>query len=212
MKKGIVFFGAPGSGKGTQTSLFSDRLNIPVIGMGQILRTEVAKETELGKKIKKVLDRGEQLSKSDIMKVLEDELRQCDREWVLLDGVPRFLNQVEAVEQYPFTELLDIKAVIFLQIQPETVLERIRNRCSCVRCQKDFCHTVSVCKACGSTEFTKRSDDTEEMAHKRLQMFDEEISSILNFYKAKKCLYVVQADQPVEQVYEKILEYLTLLM
>jgi adenylate kinase len=210
--KGILFFGAPGSGKGTQTHLLSGRLHIPVIGMGQLLRREVTQETPLGKKIAPVLEKGQHLDTMDVMSILKSQLTQCPGEWVLLDGVPRSLEQAQAVEHYAFDKPLTIVAVIYLQISPKKVAERIQSRSSCAHCHKDYCHTISMCSVCGSTEFSKRLDDTEAIVLKRLEVFHEGIADILDFYKKKGVLCVIQGDQEIEHVYADIVECLTSLM
>jgi adenylate kinase len=207
--KGILFFGAPGSGKGTQTYLLSDRFHIPVIGIGQLLRREVMQGTPLGKKIAPVLEKGQHLDTMDVMSILKNQLTQCPGEWVLLDGVPRSLEQAQAVERYAFDKPLSIVTVIYLQLSPEKVAERIQNRSSCTHCHKDYSYTVSVCSVCGSTEFSKRIDDTEAVVLKRLKVFHEGIADILDFYKKKGCLYVIQGDQEIEHVYADIVECLT---
>lgn len=210
--KGIVFFGAPGSGKGTQTHLLSNRFHIPVIGMGQLLRQEVTQGTPLGKKITPILEKGQHLETMDVMSILKGQLNQCPGEWVLLDGVPRSLEQAQAVEHYTFDVPLTIEAVIYLQLSPQKVAERIQSRSSCVKCQKDYCHSVSVCSVCGSTAFNKRLDDTEAVVLKRLEVFHKGITDILDFYKKKGCLHVIQGDQAIEQVYDDIIKCLAPLM
>ncbi|ETZ04774.1 adenylate kinase family protein [Holospora undulata] len=212
MKKGIVFFGPPGSGKGTQSILLSDRLNIPLVAMGQLLRTEVVQNTSLGKKIEDSLKRGEYLSTSDVMEVLKIQLDKFPDAWVILDGVPRSIEQAEAVEQYAFSGFLCVEAVVFLQISPEKVWDRIRNRLSCVQCQKDYCHKVDLCSNCGSKEFSRRSDDKEEVVLRRLNVFNEKIRSIFDFYNEQKKVYLIQADRDVEEVYSDIIACILPLM
>lgn len=207
--KGILFFGAPGSGKGTQTHLLSGRFDIPVIGMGELLRREVTEGTPLGKKIAPVLEKGQHLDTMDVMGILKAQLNQCSGEWVLLDGVPRSLEQAQAVEHYAFDRPLSIEAVIYLQLSPQKVEERIQNRFSCTHCQKDYCHTVSLCAVCGSTEFTKRLDDTQAVVLKRLEVFHEGITDILDYYKKQGCVCVIEGDQTVEQVYGDIVACIT---
>lgn len=210
--KGILFFGAPGSGKGTQTQLIADRFDIPVIGIGQLLRREVTQGTPLGKKIAPVLEKGQHLDTMDVMSILKGQLTECPGEWVLLDGVPRSLEQAQAVEHYAFDKPLTIEAVIYLQLSSKKVAERIQSRSSCAHCHKDHCRSVLICSVCGSTEFTKRLDDTEAVVLKRLEVFHEGTKDMLDFYKKKGCLYVIQGDQAVENVYTDIVECLTPLM
>ena len=206
MKKGIVFFGAPGSGKGTQSALLADKLNIPLIAMGQFLRAEVLQKTQLGQKIGDVLKRGEFLSTRDMMEVLETQLRKHEGSWIILDGVPRSLEQAKAVEQYAQLGLLKIEIVILLEISPEKVLERIRGRLSCIRCQKDYCKVIDECTVCGSKQFTKRSDDEESVVLKRLEVFNDGMKNIIDFYYNKNCLYTIQSDQSIETVFSDVLK------
>ena len=207
--KGILFFGAPGSGKGTQTQLLSEHFHLPVIGMGQLLRQEIMQGTPLGKKISPILEKGQHLDTQDIMDILKTQLKQHTCEWVLLDGVPRSLEQAQAVETYTFDTPLSIEAVIYLELSPKKVAERIQSRSSCLRCHKDFCSAVTVCSSCGSTEFTKRLDDTEEVVLKRLQVFHEGITDVLDFYKSKGSLHVIRGDQSIEEVYADIVKCIT---
>ncbi|PPE03638.1 adenylate kinase family protein [Holospora curviuscula] len=212
MKKGLVLFGAPGSGKGTQSTLLSEKLNIPLISMGQFLRAEVMQKTSLGQKIENILKRGEYLSTEDVIEVLKEQLFKYESNWIILDGVPRSFEQAEAVEKYSVSGLLRIEIVILLKISPEKVLERIRKRSSCVRCQKDYCQMIDVCTVCGAREFVKRSDDEESVVLKRLQVFDKSMKDILDFYYETKRLHIIQADQSVEHVYADILKFIFPLM
>ncbi|ETZ07187.1 adenylate kinase [Holospora obtusa F1] len=212
LKKGIVFFGAPGSGKGTQSALLSDRFRIPLVSMGQLLRTEVSQKTKLGEKIECFLKKGEYLNTLDVIEVLKTQLNKILDTWVILDGVPRSIEQAEAIEQCASVTFLNIEAVIFLKIPPEKIWERIQNRLSCVQCQKDYCYKVALCKNCGSIKFAKRSDDTEETVFRRLHVFNEKIRNVLDFYQNQKKLYVLQADRPVEEVYLDVLSCVKILV
>jgi adenylate kinase len=180
----IVLLGAPGSGKGTQAALLVEQLKLPHISTGALLRSAVATGTELGLKAKIVMDRGEFVSDDIMLKLIEERLSRDDAiPGFILDGYPRNIAQAEALDglltrlERPLDEALQIDVDI------EKVIERIALRAS----------------------EEGRSDDSEEVARKRMQVYAEQTAPVVDYYADKGVLSRVLGMGSVEDVFSRIM-------
>jgi adenylate kinase len=180
----IVFLGAPGSGKGTQAMLLREKLAVPHISSGALLRSAVKAGTGLGKKAKVVMDRGELVS-DDLMLGLIDERLSLDdaQDGFILDGYPRNIAQAEALD-----ELLDLQGrpvdeVLQIDVDTELVVERIARRAA----------------------EEGRSDDNEEVVRNRLRVYAEQSAPVVDYYTNKGLLSVVLGEGTAEEVFQHIL-------
>jgi len=180
----IVLLGAPGSGKGTQAALLVEQLKLPHISTGALLRSAVEAGTELGLKAKIVMDRGEFVSDDIMLKLIEERLSQDDAiPGFILDGYPRNIAQAEELDglltrlERPLDEALQIDVDI------EKVIERIALRAS----------------------EEGRSDDSEEVARKRMHVYAEQTAPVVDHYADKGVLSRVLGMGSVEDVFSRIM-------
>jgi adenylate kinase len=199
--KVIVFLGPPGAGKGTHTFLATQTFHAPVLGMGDILRDEIARGTDIGKKVQSIMQSGAILESKCVIDLLREKLKGISSEVVFLDGVPRSVEQAVEVEKL-LKECFgaEVVGVIFLNVSSDTVLKRIRERCLCAKCEKVFCGKRDVCDECGSKDFRRRSDDEEGIVLRRLEVYQAGIEPLLRFYEDREKLVVVNAEAKREAV------------
>jgi len=185
----IVLIGPPGAGKGTYARYFSKKYCIPHISTGDIFRAEVAKGTELGKKIKEILDRGELVPDEIVIEVVKRRLSEPDTvKGFILDGFPRTINQAKALEK-----ITKIDAVIHIYITEDEAVRRLSNRYICPKCGRVYNLLFNPPKEdlkCDDdgTPLTRRSDDEPEVIRRRYRIYYETFQPIIDYYKEKKLL------------------------
>jgi adenylate kinase len=208
MKKHLILLGAPGSGKGTQSSrLKSDGLIH--VSTGDLLRSEIAKESELGKKVKGVLAAGQLVSDDLVVELLKANLNLKNNTYIF-DGYPR--NEEQAKTLDGILKGHDYLAVYF-ELDLDILIERITNR----RTTKDGKHIYNllsnppkmdgVCDVTGET-LIQRNDDKEEIVRERMEVYRNTINPILEFFRHKGKLATIDAQQSPDQVYKQIIEKL----
>jgi len=215
--KNIIFIAPPAAGKGTQSKIFSERYNIPHISTGDLLRKEVADNTELGNLIKAKIDSGELVDDEIITKVLYNRLRENDcNNGYILDGFPRNVKQAVLYDDILKSLNKNIDYVILLDIPKELACQRIVGRLSCSNCGKVYNIYVeeltpitdSICDIC-HVPLTKRKDDTAEVFENRYNVYLSETLPLIDYYKQKGVLYVVDSSinpaYTTEQI-QKIIE------
>jgi len=211
----LIFLGAPGSGKGTYSERLSPKLGVPHISTGDIFRAEVKNGTELGLKIKSLIDAGEFVPDEITIEVIKNRLSQPDCEnGFILDGFPRTLDQAKALDN-----ITEIDKVILLDLPEELIIKKLTGRRVCKKCGKiyniaDIRHgdlhlapmapeKEGVCDACGG-EIIQRDDDTEEVIKERIKTYHELTEPIIDYYKAKGLLMKVEVDAFADVMAEKI--------
>ena len=180
----IVLLGAPGSGKGTQARLLREKLAIPHISSGELLRSAVKAGTELGQQAKVVMDRGELVSDEVMLGLIEERLCLDDaKDGFILDGYPRNIAQAEAL--YDLLDRLgrSVDEVLQIDVDTELVVKRIARRAA----EED------------------RSDDTEEVVRNRLRVYAELSAPVVDYYTNKGVLSVVLGEGTAEEVFQNIL-------
>ncbi|HYW35631.1 MAG TPA: adenylate kinase [Balneolaceae bacterium] len=177
----IIIFGPPGAGKGTQAELIKKHYGIPHLSTGDIFRTAIKNETELGKQVKSVLDSGELVSDETVVALVREELSKPDYdEGYILDGFPRTENQAEAYDAFLEEQNESLYAFILLRVPQEVLIERILNRGE------------------------GRSDDTEEKVKKRLEVFWDETLPVQEYYQKQGLVEEVDGVGSVEEIFERI--------
>lgn len=207
----LIFLGAPGTGKGTQASVLADKYSIPQISTGDILRKAVADETALGKKAKAIMDAGGLVSDDIIIGMIKDRLAQPDcKSGYMLDGFPRTIAQGESLDEL-LKESGGIDAVIYFDVAEVEIIKRLTSRRTCRDCGYNY-NMISnpppadnVCEKCGG-EIYQRDDDKEETVRNRLVVYNEKTAPLIEYYKAQKKLYTVDAAQDIEKVRHDIVE------
>lgn len=188
----LILLGPPGAGKGTQAQRIVANHGIPQLSTGDMLRAAVAAQTEVGKKAKAVMDAGGLVSDDIVIAIVSERIDQEDcKDGFILDGFPRTLVQADATGKMMAAKGIDLDAVIEIQVNDETLTERIAGRYSCAKCgagYHDEFHKPKVdgvCDNCGSTEFKRRPDDNRETVENRLRAYYKETAPLIGYYYAK---------------------------
>jgi len=182
----LILLGAPGAGKGTQAEVIRDRLGIPQISTGNIIREEIKKGSELGLKVKSVVESGNLVSDELVIALVQERLKADDcKNGYILDGFPRSIKQAEALSQFA-----DIDTVLEIHVPDEKIIERMSGRRSCPACGATF-HVLynapkveGKCDTCGA-DLTIRRDDNPEVVRDRLKVYHEQTEPLIAFYKAQ---------------------------
>lgn len=206
----LILLGAPGAGKGTQAEILCDRLNIPTISTGNILRAAVKNGTPTGLKAKAFMDAGKLVPDEVIIGIISERLQEDDcKNGYILDGVPRTIAQAEALEKAGV--LFD--AVVSIEISDETIMERMGGRRVCESCGASY-HVVAVppkqegvCDRCGG-KLIQRKDDAPETVKSRLDVYHQETEPLKAFYAKRNLLKTVENQSTVEATTAAILKVL----
>ena len=204
----LILLGAPGAGKGTQAELLTEKLSIPAISTGNMLREAIANGTELGIKAKQYMDEGNLVPDELILGIVADRVAQPDcANGFILDGVPRTLAQAEALEE----KGVRIDHVVSIEVDDSEIEGRMTGRRVCGKCGASY-HIVAnppkmegICNLCGS-ELVIRKDDTPETVRKRLQVYHATTEVLKEFYDKLGRLRLVNGSQPIETANEDILK------
>jgi adenylate kinase len=181
----LVLLGPPGAGKGTQAVLISKKFEIPHISTGEMLRSAVASGSELGRRVKSIMDAGELVSDDVIMEVVVDRLQQPDcAAGFLLDGIPRTLVQAQKLDAMLDSLNLQLLHVIDISVPEEVLLNRIKQR--------------------GVSSGDARTDDNAEVAKRRLEVYWAQTAPLSEYYRKAGLLREVDGVGEVEQVSDRI--------
>ena len=212
----LILLGPPGAGKGTQAQRIVANHGIPQLSTGDMRRAAVAAQTEVGKKAKAVMDAGGLVSDDIVIAIVSERIDQEDcKDGFILDGFPRTLVQADATERMMAAKGIALDAVIEIQVNDETLAERIAGRYSCAKCgagYHDEFHkpkVEGVCDVCGSTEFKRRPDDNRETVEKRLKAYYKETAPLIGYYYAKGKLSSVDGMASMDDVTASIEKVLT---
>jgi len=206
----LILLGAPGVGKGTQAKMIMKEFGIPQISTGDILRTEVRNQTDLGVKAKAIMEKGELVSDDIILRMMEKRLAQSDcQKGYILDGFPRTIPQAEGLDR--LLEKLHHTGlkVIEISVPDEEIIRRLTGRRICSQCGKDYNIHLNPpppdgkCEVCGG-EIIQRDDDTEETIRKRLEVYRKQTEPLLGYYQKKGILYRINGQKSADEVFKKI--------
>jgi adenylate kinase len=206
-----VIMGVQGSGKGTQSKMLAEDLDLVHIGVGDIFRWNVQNHTKLGAQVRRTMAEGELVGDDLVEAVVRDRLTQHDWNYgFIIDGFPRSRRQAEF-----FLESYDIDAVIVLDLPDSEVRRRVLSRRLCADCGMDYNLIDSTpkeagkCDMCGG-ELVTREDDTEEALEVRLRQWHEQAEAVLEIFRRKEYVFVVDARPAPEIVQQQIRQYLGL--
>jgi adenylate kinase len=206
----LILIGAPGSGKGTQAKYLTEKYHVPQIATGDLLRAAVAAQTPLGRQAKAIMDAGQLVPNDIVIGMIRERIARPDAEQgFVLDGFPRNIAQAMALD-----DILDkfgrpIDAVLQFDVDAEMLIQRTIGRLSCISCGalfNLFTQPPAIddkCDECGST-LQHRSDDSEEVIERRLQIFESLTQPLSDYYKQKGILHVVEAHGDVEEVTKRV--------
>ena len=211
----IVLLGAPGSGKGTQSERLVKRLGIPQISTGDLLRAAVAGGTELGRRAKAAMDGGRLVDDALVLGMIRERLAAADvRRGFILDGFPRNLAQAEALERLLETLRQPLDAVVQFEVDYGELVRRISGRRTCQDCCQVFNLLTSpptgadaLCPKTGAPHrLMQRPDDNEATVTERLRVYDAKTRPLIEFYRARGLLRVIDAEGEVDEVTQRLLQ------
>ncbi len=206
----LIMLGAPGAGKGTQAAILSEKLSIPTISTGNILRAAVKNGTPVGLQAKSYMDAGKLVPDEVIIGIVAERLAEADcQNGYILDGVPRTIAQAEALEQAGIV----FDNVLSIEISDEEIVTRMGGRRACTACGATY-HVVSApskvegkCDKCGA-DLVLRDDDKPETVKHRLEVYHQETEPLKDFYAQRGVLKMVDNQPTIEATTEVVLKAL----
>ncbi len=197
----IVILGSPGAGKGTYAKILSDKYNIPRISVGDLFRKAIRDETELGKKIKDYVSRGDLIPDEIVIELVKERLQKDDcKNGFFLDGFPRTIAQAEAMEKFK-----KIDKVLNFVASDRVIMSRLGGRRTCRECGAIY-HVKEVppkvegvCDRCGGRLY-QRSDETPQAIKNRLRVYREKTMPVIDYFRKKGLLADIDANYPFEEV------------
>jgi adenylate kinase len=206
----ILILGAPGAGKGTQSKFISEKLNIPHVSTGDILRKEISLSTELGKKVREYVESGKLVPDEIIADILLNELKSdIYKNGYILDGFPRNLNQARILEE----KGIAFDRVILIDASEDEIVKRLSGRRVCKNCNAVFNvyynkpKVDGICDYCGG-KLIQRDDDKEEVVRNRFKVFYEQTMPVINYYEQKGVLIKVNGNNSLDDIKNEIFSLL----
>lgn len=202
----IVMMGVQGSGKGTQSKLLAEKLNLPHISTGDLFRANIQQGTELGAKAREYSEKGQLVPDSLVIDMVADRIKQDDAaRGFLLDGFPRSAVQLAAIEY-----LADIEKVVLLELDDDTAVQRLGGRSECGKCgilygANKQPKEAGKCDECGDPLAERTDDKDTEAIKRRITAYHSEIDNLVTYFEWKGVLRRVDAAASVEEVLDKVL-------
>jgi adenylate kinase len=208
----IILIGAPGAGKGTQAQALTDKFNLDYIATGDMFRDAIARGTDLGRRAKEYMDRGDLVPDDITVGMVTERMAQGKgRQGVLLDGFPRNLQQAKALEAALNAKGQRIDQALHLAVPEEELVRRLAGRWLCRSCGASY-HEVSSppriatrCDRCEG-ELYQRPDDTSETVRNRLRVYQEQTAPLIEHYRGAGILDEVDGAQPIDAVRQGMLD------
>ena len=198
----IIFLGAPGAGKGTQADILAERVGIPTISTGNMIREALKLGTEMGIKAKKFIEAGELVPDDVVIGIIKERLAKTDcQNGFILDGFPRTVPQAQALDKMG----IELDFVISIEVPDEAIVERMSGRRVCAKCGASY-HVVynpakdgAHCDKCGE-ELSVRKDDAPEVVLSRLEVYHSTTEPLKDYYSATGKLKTVDGIGSVEEI------------
>lgn len=206
----LILLGAPGAGKGTQGSQLAERLGIPKIATGDILRAAVRDGTELGRKAKQFMDAGELVPDDVILGLVREALRdEAAAGGAIFDGFPRNVAQAESLEGILENEGRTLDAVVVLEVDDDAIVERMSGRRTDPVTGAVYHMSHNPPPAQVSERVVQRPDDQEETVRHRLSVYHQQTAPLISFYESSDAqVHRIDGMRPIEEVQREILERL----
>lgn len=215
MKLHIVFLGAPGSGKGTQAGIISQRLGVAHIASGDLFREAVNRGDELGQQAKSYMERGLLVPDEITIRMILESIAASDcAKGFILDGYPRTLEQAEALDEALRHRGEEVEKAVYIKVSMEELVRRLGGRFTCRNCQTPYHEITSPpkvpgsCDQCGG-ELYQRPDDSPQTVRKRLEVYFAETAPVIDYYRETEKLVEIDGERGVEEVAQDLIAALT---
>ena len=206
----LILLGAPGAGKGTQAEMLAEKLQIPTISTGNMLREAMANGSDLGKQVKQAMDAGQLVSDELVLGIVKERTAKPDcQNGFILDGVPRTLAQAKALDEMG----VRLDHVVSLEIDDAVIEGRMTGRRVCPKCGASYHITANppkkdnTCDQCGEG-LVIRKDDAPETVKSRLAIYHETTEVLKDYYAAQDKVRLVEGNQSIEGAFQDILKAL----
>ncbi len=208
----VILLGPPGAGKGTQSKYIEDRYRLKQLSSGDMLRSAIARGTEVGKLAKPYMEQGQLVPDDVVVGVVLETLRDLPEnfEGAILDGFPRTVQQAKELDSFLDERGESINFVIVIDVSDEALVKRIAGRFTCAACGEsynDFFRmpkAEGVCDRCAHTSFKRRADDKPETVKERLAVYHRDTKPLIDYYRSKGKLHILDGKLPIEEVTRNI--------
>ncbi len=204
----IVMLGPPGAGKGTQARRLADRYGIPAISTGDMLREAVQAGSELGRRVKAIMDRGDLVGDDVIIEIVRERLARPDAaRGFVLDGFPRTRAQAETLD----TMVRDVLLVFDVDVPAEDLVRRLLSRRICAECgaiaepAAEGGTVAAACARCGG-HLVQRSDDREDVVRDRLKVYEKATKPLLDYYRERPSFRRIDGTRAPDVVFQAIVD------
>lgn len=206
----LIFLGPPGSGKGTQAKRLTAEKKWPQLSTGDMFRANIAQGTKLGLEAKQLMDQGQLVPDSVVIGMVKERVQEPDcQAGFILDGFPRTIPQAEALDQLLAIQKRKVDRVVEFKIEDSELVGRLSGRRTCSNCGTMY-HVKTqptkidaVCDVCGG-KVVQRSDDQAEVIEKRLEVYHDQTSPLVQFYARQGKLKTIDASQSMDTVYQAL--------
>jgi adenylate kinase len=208
-RRGVIFLGSPGAGKGTQAARLAEYVGVPRISTGDMLREAIAEGTPLGKEADPLMEKGKLVPDNLLIALIQERITRddCARGFIL-DGFPRTLAQAEGLAAMGLGDASGWD-VFEVRVPREELLRRLSGRRWCPRCQATY-HVTSrppkqegVCDLDGAT-LVQRDDDKEVIVAERLREYDERIAPLVAYYRERTDVHIIDGNRPMQAVFDDL--------
>lgn len=204
----IILLGAPGAGKGTQAEIICDRLQIPTVSTGNIIREALKSGTDMGKKAKSFVDKGKLVPDEVVIGIVKERIKKDDcKNGFILDGFPRTISQAEALDDMG----ISIDKVIDIEVGDQEILKRMSGRRVCENCGVSYNinskkpKKEGLCDRCAGT-LVQRMDDNPDTVNERLSVYHEQTQPLKGYYEAQGKLVTVDGQQELGKITKDIIK------
>jgi len=209
----VIIFGPPGAGKGTQADYIANKFNLYQISMGNLLRDEIKKQTDIGIEIEKIISAGNFATDDIVNKLLIKIITNPSyRNRIIFDGYPRNIFQAKSLEKILTDVDQSISFILYLNVSREIIEKRILGRLTCEKCNKTFNKFYNIKEIenheCDRKFLKKRSDDDHETVIARYDNYMKKTKPVLDFYSSLNKFHEIDGSHKIEVISAKISEIL----